>query len=266
MAGYHLPRWRSEERPTTVRAVFGLSFGEVVLLALIAMIVVGPRNLPTMLRTLGRTIGKLKRMTVEIREQTGIDEILRGEGIEKEMEQLRMIASGRILDVDLADDPADEHPPRYREYPRMGVDAYDAIPEDTAPYVPVEQSNAAPAAEAKTETPETPKDDSPTEEAATDEAVAGNERRNERKNETTNEAKGVAAVGAVGEDAGREVQTSTVKDAPAGLSRGSRRSSASLTNDSFDNPHSVADASTAAVATVPVSDQADAIADKGAGE
>ena len=191
-------------RPTTVRAVFGLSFGEVILLALIAMIVVGPRNLPTMLRTLGKTVAKLKRLTVDIREQTGIDEILKGEGIEKEMEQLRMIASGRILDVDLASDPADDHPPRYREYPRMGVDGYDAIPEDTAPYVPAETANAAP--------------------EATDQPAAAVE-----TGERTIAAK---PAGAVGDEPPPRVRISTVPDAPLG--RGPSRSVAD--RDPFAKP------------------------------
>ena len=188
--------------------MFGLSFGEVILLALIAMIVVGPRNLPTMLRTLGKTVSKLKRLTVDIREQTGIDEILKGEGIEKEMEQLRMIASGRILDVDLASDPADDHPPRYREYPRMGVDAYDAIPEDTAPYVPAETANAAPAEPEPAPVP--PPSEPP---AAVDPSPP-------------------KPPGAVGDEPPSRIRISTVPDAPIG--RGPSRSFPG--GDLFDKP------------------------------
>jgi sec-independent protein translocase protein TatB len=206
--------------------VFGLSFGEVVLLALIGMIVVGPRNLPTMLRTLGRTVSKLKRLTVEIREQTGIDEILKGEGIEKEMEQLRMIASGRILDVDLASDPADEHPPRYREYPRMGVDSYDAIPEDTAPYVPAEAANAAPALAS------TPASDDPPTEALGDAGSQTATAADEPVAAATEPAPGVRPTGAGGEQPPSRVRVSTVPDAPVG--RGPSRSYAG--SDPFEKP------------------------------
>ncbi len=211
--------------------MFGLSFGEVILLALIAMIVVGPRNLPTMLRTLGKTVAKLKRLTVDIREQTGIDEILKGEGIEKEMEQLRMIASGRILDVDLASDPSDDHPPRYREYPRMGVDAYDAIPEDTAPYVPAEAANAAPdepavepPAAAATEPPAA----ASTEPATSDEPATSAEPAIPREKP----AEPAKPAGAVGDEPPSRVRISTVPDTPVG--RGPSRSFPG--GDIFDKP------------------------------
>jgi len=51
------------------------------MIAIVALIVVGPRRLPEMLGTLGRWVAKLRHMTTEVRRQTGIDEILREEGI-----------------------------------------------------------------------------------------------------------------------------------------------------------------------------------------
>lgn len=126
--------------------MFGLSFGEVVLLVLIALVVVGPRNLPQMMRTIGRTIARAKRMTIDIREQTGIDEILKAEGIQREVEQLRALATGRILDVDLDDDLRRFNPPRWREYPRIGADSYGALADDETMYLPqrVEPEEAKP--------------------------------------------------------------------------------------------------------------------------
>jgi sec-independent protein translocase protein TatB len=111
--------------------VFGLSFGEVVLLMIIAIVVVGPRNLPQMMRGVGRTVTRIRRMTVELREQSGIDEILRAEGIEKEVSDLRKLATGRILDVDYYEDEPRRStepalPPRSKEYPVGGVDVYGA--------------------------------------------------------------------------------------------------------------------------------------------
>ena len=150
-------------------------------------------------------------MTAEIREQTGIDEILKAEGIEKEMEQLRMIASGRVMDVDLASDPADEHPPRYREYPRLGVDSYDAIPEDSAPYVPSEhvalqEANAAPR---DAEQPEAVAMSAPDGEATRAPAPAGGP-----------------------PEAGSRVRISTVPDVSVARST----SGARVPNDPFDKP------------------------------
>ena len=126
--------------------MFGLSFGEVVLLVIIAIVVVGPRNLPQMMRSLGRTVSKIRRMTTDLREQSGIDEILRAEGIEREVNELRKLATGRILEVNLDDDGMPRLPgvpPRSREYPASGVDSYGALPDDAAPYEPPRAGDAA---------------------------------------------------------------------------------------------------------------------------
>lgn len=126
--------------------MFGLSFGEVVLLVIIAIVVVGPRNLPQMMRSLGRTVSKIRRMTTDLREQSGIDEILRAEGIEREVNELRKLATGRILEVNLDDDGMPRLPgvpPRSREYPATGVDSYGALPDDAAPYEPPRAGEAA---------------------------------------------------------------------------------------------------------------------------
>ncbi len=139
-------------RTTLSGVVFGLSFGEVVLLLLIAVVVIGPRNLPEMLRTLGKTVGKARRVATDLREQSGIDEILRMEGLEREVQELRKIAQGRILDVNLEEEIASSPrrratpPPRSREYPTGGPDAYGALPEDTEDYAPTASALPAPPA------------------------------------------------------------------------------------------------------------------------
>lgn len=136
--------------------MFGLSFGEVVLLVIIGVVVIGPRNLPQMLRSLGRTVGKVRRAATDLREQSGIDEILRAEGLEKEVQELRKIAQGRILDVNLEDDLSVSKPvriappPRTREYPTGGPDTYGALPEDAGDYAADAAGPAAPAAQAGT--------------------------------------------------------------------------------------------------------------------
>lgn len=113
--------------------MFGLSFGELVILGVIALVVVGPRRLPSMLRTAGQVIGKVRRMAMDIRAESGIDEILDAEGIRSELDNFRRLAAGEI--------PPDETPrvilpDREREYPRAGCDAYGALSEDIVPYSP----------------------------------------------------------------------------------------------------------------------------------
>ncbi|MDZ4063385.1 MAG: twin-arginine translocase TatA/TatE family subunit [Coriobacteriia bacterium] len=43
--------------------MFGLSFTEIVVLLLVGLVVIGPRQLPSMLRTAGQWITKLRRMS-----------------------------------------------------------------------------------------------------------------------------------------------------------------------------------------------------------
>ena len=82
--------------------MFGLSFGEFVVLFIVAVVVVGPRNLPSLLRNAGLLIGKLRRMAVDLRADSGIDDILHEEGPREEYEKFRRLASGA---VPVDDDP-----------------------------------------------------------------------------------------------------------------------------------------------------------------
>ena len=71
--------------------MFGVGFSEVLLIAIVALVVVGPRRLPEMLGTAGKWVRKLRTITHEMRRQTGIDEILREEGIQGGLNELRSI-------------------------------------------------------------------------------------------------------------------------------------------------------------------------------
>ena len=112
-----------------------MSFGEMLVLGVVALVVVGPRRLPSMLRSAGQVIGRVRRMAMEIRAESGIDEILDAEGIRSEIDQFRRMAAGQIP---FDDEPAKRStlPDREREYPRVGSDAYGALSEDLVPYVP----------------------------------------------------------------------------------------------------------------------------------
>jgi len=116
--------------------VFGTSLSEIAVVGVVALVVVGPQKLPTMLRTLGQWTGKLRRMTIEMRAKTGIDEILREEGIDG-VAELRSLLRGEIaaarqsLQRPLIDPYQDDTPVELaNEYPREGVDTMGAIPED----------------------------------------------------------------------------------------------------------------------------------------
>jgi sec-independent protein translocase protein TatB len=60
---------------------FGLSMGELMVIAMIALIVVGPKDLPKMLRSIARFVGKLRGMAGEF--QRHLDSAIRETGIEE---------------------------------------------------------------------------------------------------------------------------------------------------------------------------------------
>ncbi|MDC3958756.1 Sec-independent protein translocase protein TatB [Polyangium jinanense] len=142
--------------------MFGLSFGEMVVVVLVAIVVVGPRHLPSMMRTAGQWVTRIRRMSTDLRAQSGIDQLLREEGIDRSIQEIRALSNVNVLDglEKLAVPTAATTSPataaatvtaaaasaplpsaetveilREREYPRVGCDAYDAMPDDAAPYV-----------------------------------------------------------------------------------------------------------------------------------
>jgi sec-independent protein translocase protein TatB len=148
--------------------VFGLSFGEFMVLLLVAIVVLGPKEIPVYLRKAGQLAGRLRRMAYDMREKSGIDEVLRTEGIDRDIAEIRKLARGEIGGVvaavqsatsavrDVPGSPyaqtpasAPADPPTAasdREYPRDGADSYGALP-DTAPVHEGGESVASPLAQ-----------------------------------------------------------------------------------------------------------------------
>ncbi|WP_437786449.1 Sec-independent protein translocase protein TatB [Sorangium sp. So ce1097] len=168
--------------------MFGFSFGEIVVLIIVGIIVVGPRRLPAMMRTAGSWITKLRRMMTDFRTQSGIDDLIRQEGLERELRELRALSRVNVIETlvnpvrDAAaavgtvasatprirppepepqpepEPPPDVKPLREREYPVLGCDAYgaelDAEPAGTTSPAATATDAAPAATEATTETTE----------------------------------------------------------------------------------------------------------------
>ena len=107
---------------------------------------------------------QLRRMSVELRAQSGIDDLIRQEGLEREIHELRSLSRSNVLNslmtpmasalssvprlpsasssapssVSTPRSPSEPRlvPLREREYPLLGCDAYGALPDDDEPYVP----------------------------------------------------------------------------------------------------------------------------------
>jgi sec-independent protein translocase protein TatB len=132
--------------------VFGFSFSELVVVIIVALVVMGPKDLPKMLRRVGQWAGKIRRMAADLRAQSGIDDALRSEGLADDIAEIRKLARGELDAVKNAATVAiDQPPPRYsaednygrgddfyvvrdREYPRDGADAYGALPDNAIVY------------------------------------------------------------------------------------------------------------------------------------
>ncbi len=70
--------------------MFDIAWSELLIVAVIAILVVGPKELPGMLRSLGRMLGKLRSTADEFRKQ--FDEAVReagAEDLQREMRSLR---------------------------------------------------------------------------------------------------------------------------------------------------------------------------------
>jgi sec-independent protein translocase protein TatB len=147
--------------------VFGLGLGEIIIIILVALVVIGPKDLPKMLRKVGKYAGKLRRMAADLRAQSGIDDALRSEGLADDLAEIRKLARGELdavrreASIDLSgasaataaassstssssssssssrrDDPynGDFWVVRDRESPRDGADAYNSLPDNAIVY------------------------------------------------------------------------------------------------------------------------------------
>lgn len=145
--------------------MFDIGWSELVLIGLVALIVIGPKELPTVLRTAGQWMGKVKRMAAEFQGQ--FQEALR----EAEVADLKQQAddlSGELKNITeydpLADTAKDETASIDWDEPPYETPEHDepategAAGTETAPVAAVESAAAAelpdvppePAAPAKT--------------------------------------------------------------------------------------------------------------------
>lgn len=61
--------------------MFDIASGELLLVALVALLVIGPKDLPRVLRYVGQWVGKARRMASHFR--SGIDEMVRQSELEE---------------------------------------------------------------------------------------------------------------------------------------------------------------------------------------
>ncbi|MCB0359887.1 MAG: twin-arginine translocase subunit TatB [Bdellovibrionales bacterium] len=88
--------------------MFGLGFTEIIIILVVALIVLGPQKLPEVARTLGRTLGEVKRAADDFRREMTI----------AEWEDERRIRAERIQrQQEPSAPPSDSPPPKVAENP-----------------------------------------------------------------------------------------------------------------------------------------------------
>jgi len=119
-----------------------LGFQEIVLLAVLALVVVGPKDLPLLFRKLGRWTAKLRGMAQEFR--TGFDELARQaelDELKREVEALRRTTNLQEIGRELSK-------------PLPTLEDYAGIPKPKpAPALETPEGDAAPAPQAVAPTP-----------------------------------------------------------------------------------------------------------------
>lgn len=91
--------------------MFGVDTTELIIVAVLALLFIGPKELPTAMRTVGRWVGKVRGMARHF--TSGFEEMVREAELE-EMERKWREENDRIM----------------REYPALSADETDSAPTD----------------------------------------------------------------------------------------------------------------------------------------
>lgn len=121
--------------------MFNFGWGEIVLIGIVALIAIGPKELPTVLRSVGQMMAKVRRMAAEFQGQ--FQEALREAEIadlKKQAEDLTSSVKDQVTDFTRIDPLADT-----KKEIESAFDAPAATALDAAPVTPVETAEAMPA-------------------------------------------------------------------------------------------------------------------------
>lgn len=106
--------------------MWGVGFSEMLFIAAIALIVLGPQRLPILFKSLGRAMREFRRATRELRSQVGIDEMMAEEDRAPPPQWRRPPPGFAAADSATAESTA-------REYPVEGVDVAESRRAGKAP-------------------------------------------------------------------------------------------------------------------------------------
>jgi TatA/E family protein of Tat protein translocase len=141
--------------------MFGIGMPELLLLLAIALIVIGPKKLPDLAKSLGRALGEFKKATSELKESMEIDSELRD--VKSAFDELNQDIKTSIDTHAPAEDQSPAAPYQYdppsaddTEHPAEAVEAPPSV-DDAAP---APKTTGATPEKSPTEAPKAPKEES----------------------------------------------------------------------------------------------------------
>ena len=75
---------------------FGIGYTEIFVIAVVAVIVIGPKDLPRVLRAIGKTVGKMRGMAREF--QGHLDSAIRDAGLDDVKKEIQGLKNINMID------------------------------------------------------------------------------------------------------------------------------------------------------------------------
>ena len=120
--------------------MFGIDWQELLVIIVVAVVVIGPKDMPLALRTAGRWIARVRRVSNHFR--AGIETMIREAEME-EMEQKWAAQNEKIMREHVADlpfeaEPTGAYPSSSRQAPEAGQEAaVESSPNGDEPQLPL---------------------------------------------------------------------------------------------------------------------------------
>jgi sec-independent protein translocase protein TatB len=117
--------------------MFGIGFGEFLMIGVVLLMAVGPRRMPVMIKSVGRAMREFRKATRELRAQVGLDELMNDEDLAQPLRRVPPrvrpdVAAPRVAANPVAPSTAPGASPA-DEYPAEGVDVAEARRAATPP-------------------------------------------------------------------------------------------------------------------------------------
>ncbi len=93
--------------------MFGIGFGEMLMIAVVLLIAVGPKKMPTFMKAVGKGLREFRRATRELKAAAGIDELMRDDSLRNPL-AAKKPKPRPAYQMDAAD--------RLKERPKAGTD------------------------------------------------------------------------------------------------------------------------------------------------